>query len=244
MDDADPRLSKAILAGAVVGAGLNLAASTRARGPRRAAVLFALATGLPAAGELLATGPLGLLRHRLRPRVAGVPLAVLLGWYSAVAGSLGTAELVLARFAPERDGRQVPDGRKVLLPALAAAVGTSLDLILDPYGLAAGLWEWSADGAYAREVAGPNGRRGVPLVNYAGWVALVSGTVYLYGIPAGDDTEAVPSTRPDAGSRSAALLLLPPYLAAATWAARRRKPRYLAFSALFPAALYTGLRKR
>src|SRR3712207_8636075 len=35
-------------------------------------------------------------------------------------------------------------------------------------GLDVGLWEWSGDGPYASEVEGPNGNRGVPLLNYAG----------------------------------------------------------------------------
>ncbi len=229
MDDADPRLSKTVSALAALGAGLNLAASIRARGLRRSLALLALGCGLPAAGELLATGPLGLLRHRTRPQVAGVPVAVVLGWYVAIHGSLTLAERVLTRLPLEEATRSKA------LPPLAALLGTSLDLALDPAGLDAGLWEWGRDGAYAREVEGANGRRGVPLVNYLGWLALVAGAASVYGRAYGRE-------RDSGGGRLPVLTLVPPYLAAAAWAVRRRRPKYLLYSAPFAVALYAGLK--
>lgn len=228
MDDADRRLSKMVLALNVLGACLNLASSVRARGLRRSAYIFALGVGLPAVGELLATGPLGLLRHRTRPRVAGVPVAVILGWYCATHGSFALAERLLARLSP--DGAT----RRRALPPLAALVGTSLDLVLDPAGLDAGLWEWKVDGAYAREVAGANGRRGVPIVNFLGWLALVWGTAYAR--THGSDGEGRDGRLPG-------LLLVPYYLAAVAWAVGSGRPRYLLYSAPFPLALYAGLKK-
>lgn len=224
----DPRLSKLVLAHAAVGATLNLASSVRHRGARRAIVLLALCACLPAAGEILATGPLGLLRHRTRPRIAGVPVAILLGWYCAINGSLSLAENTLNALPLDEDVRER------LLPLGAALVGTSLDLVLDPAGLDAGLWEWSGDGAYAREVKGANGRGGVPLVNYAGWLALVAGVVSVHGRLFGERRPA---------GRLPALLLLPYYLAAVGWAVRSRRFRYLIYSAPFPLALYVGLEK-
>ena len=80
VNDDGRRPSKIALALTALGACLNLASSVRTRGVRRSVALLALGAGLPAAGELLATGPLGLLRHRTRPRVAGVPVAIVLGW--------------------------------------------------------------------------------------------------------------------------------------------------------------------
>ena len=228
MCDADPRLSKLVLAHAALGAALNLADAVRSGRPRRAAGLFALSTGLPAAGEVLATGPLRLLRHRTRPRVASVPVAILLGWYCAINGSLTVAEGALGALPLDEDARER------LLPLGAALVGTSLDLILDPAGLDAGLWEWSGDGAYASGVVGANGRAGVPLVNYAGWLLLVAGAVSVYGRLFGE--------RPASG-RLPALLLLPYYLAAVAWAVRRRGYRYLLYSALFPVAFVLSLKK-
>ena len=232
MEDVDPRLSKIILIHAAVGAALSLASSIRARGVRRSAVLFALGAGPPALGELLVTGPLTLLRHRTQPRVAGVPVAVVLGWYVAIHGSLTLAERVLSRL-PLDEAK-----RSRALPPLAALLGTSLDLALDPAGLDAGLWEWSRDGAYAREVEGANGRRGVPLVNYLGWLALVGGAAFGYGRAHGRERDSGDS----GDGRLPALLLLPPYLAALARVVRRRSPKYLLYSAPFAVALYAGLK--
>ena len=230
VEDADPRLSKIILTHAGLSAGLSLAASIRTRGVRRSVVLLALGAGLPAAGELLATGPLGLLRHRTRPRVAGVPFAIVLGWYGVIHGSFTLAERVLSRLYLDEDSKSKA------LPPLAALVGTSLDLVLDPAGLDAGLWEWDRGGTYAAGVEGANGRRGVPLVNFLGWLALVAGAAALYGRMYGRE-------RGPEGGRLPGLLLLPYYLAAVAWAVRRRRPRYLFYSILFPVALYAGLKR-
>ena len=219
-----PRLSRWILFCAVLSAGLQLAASIRSRGLRRSALFFVLGTGLPAAGELLATGPLGLLRHRLRYRLGGVPLAILLGWYVVIHGSY-----VIAGRVAERT-RLGDDTKRVTVPALAVVVGVGLDLIMDPAGLDVGLWEWNVDGIYADEVVGKNGHRGVPLLNYLGWASLVGGVTYVYG-PGGED---------GAGSRLPALFLLPCYLAALGWAFKRRKFVYLLLSAPFPLTLYAA----
>jgi uncharacterized membrane protein len=230
VQDADPRLSKIFLALAALGAALNLADSARTSGPRSTAGLFALGVGLPAAGEVLATGPLNLLRHRTRPRVAGVPVAILLGWYCAIRGSYAVAGRALARLPLGEPAR------RRALPPVAALVGTSLDLVLDPAGLDVGLWEWRGDGAYAPDIAGPNGLRGVPLVNYLGWLALVAGAVHVreraFGGGAGEGREA---------GRLPGLLLVPPYLAAAAWAVRRRGFRYLIYSAPFLITLAASL---
>jgi uncharacterized membrane protein len=227
LDDVGTRLSKLILFCAALNAGLHLAASIRTRGLRRSALFFVLGTGLPAAGELLATGPLKLLRHRVRYRIAGVPLAILLGWYAVIHGSF-----VIARRVSERI--RLGENTEKTVPALAALIGVGLDLILDPAGLDVGLWEWNVDGAYAGEVVGPNGHRGVPLVNYLGWISLVGGVTYVYG----------PGCEDEAGNRLPALLLLPYYLAAVGWALKRRKFGYLLLSAPFPVALYAALENR
>ena len=226
LDDVGPRLSKVILFCTALNAGLHLVASIRTRGLRRSALFFFLGTGLPAAGEFLATGPLKLLRHRMRYRIAGVPLAILLGWYAVIHGSFTVAGRVSGRIRPGEDAEKT-------VPALAALIGVGLDLILDPAGLDIGLWEWNKDGAYAGEVVGPNGHRGVPFVNYLGWISLVGGVVCVYGRRAGTKRR----------NRLPALLLLPYYLAAVGWALKRRKFGYLLLSAPFPVALYAALEK-
>ena len=155
-----------------------------------------------------------------------MPFAILLGWYCAINGSLAVSEDAL-------DALPLDDAtKKRLLPFGAALVGTSLDLVLDPAGLDVGLWEWNGDGAYAGEIEGANGRKGVPLVNYAGWLILVAGLVSVH--------ERLSGKRRAAG-RLPALLLLPYYLAAAAWAVKRRRFRYLLYSIPFPVALVLSL---
>jgi len=229
VSDSDAKLSKLILIHAVLSAGLNFASSVRTRGLRRSTVLLAFAAGLPAIAELLTTGPLKLLRHRTRPRVAGVPVAVVLGWYGVIHGSFTVARRVLERLFLDESAK-----RKAL-PPIAALVGVSLDLALDPAGLDAGLWEWNCDGAYARQIEGANGHGGVPFINYLGWSALVGGIIYVYGLTGEHEGE---------GATLPAILLLPYYLAAVGWALRRRKFRYLLYSAPFPVTLYAALEKR
>jgi uncharacterized membrane protein len=203
LKDMGRRLSKLMLVCTALNAGLHLAASIRTRGLRRSILFFALGTGLPAAGELLATGPLGLLRHRVRYRVAGVPLAIVLGWYTVIHGSFAVARRASERIHPGEDAKKN-------VPALAALVGIVLDLILDPAGLDIGLWEWNFDGAYAGEIRGQNGRNGVPFFNYLGWIALVGGVTYVYGLGRQNDDEEE--------ELLPALLLLPYYLAGLGWA--------------------------
>lgn len=231
MNDTHHKLSRIILAHAALSAAVSFVSSVKTRGLHRSTVFLALGVGLPAVGELLATGPLKLLRHRTRPRIAGVPLGILLGWYCVINGSLVVAERVLARL-PISESQ-----RRAALPPVAVLVGTSLDLVLDPCGLDIGLWEWRSDGACATEIEGPNDGSGVPIINYLGWILSVSGVVYIYGYFSEDDGFSGESCVPG-------LLLLPYYLAAVAWAIRSRNFRYLLYSAAFPTALGMGLRRR
>jgi uncharacterized membrane protein len=145
-----------------------------------------------------------------------VPVAVALGWYNGGYGTFALMESLLNASGPRERSR-------ALAPA-AAPAATSLDLLLDPAGLDLGLWQWSGDGPYAAEVEGPNGKRGVPLLNFAGWIALIAGGVLAYQ---GLDPDADPVRRGPAGGpkngRGAALLLLSYYLPAAAWATKRRR---------------------
>ncbi len=226
MEDVDPRVSKAVLTVGALSATLNLADSVRTRGPLRAATFFALSTGTAAFGEALITGPFGLLRHRTKPRIRGVPVAILLLWYNVIYGVNAATARTLSRLP------LTPDQRHEALPLGTSLAATSLDLAMDPFGLDAGLWEWKVDGAYAAEVRGANGQSGVPVLNYFGWLVLVMGVALGY-------VRLFPNVRP--GSRLPALLLLPYYLVPAAWAIRRRKPRYLLYSAPFALALYLSL---
>jgi hypothetical protein len=138
------------------------------------------------------------------------------------------------------------DPSRALAPVEALAA-TNLDLLLDPAGLDLDLWQWSG-GPYAAEVEGPNGKRGVRLLNFAGWISLIAGVTLAYrGL--GPGTDPARSVRPGlAGGprsgRGAALLLLSYYLPAAAWATKRCRFRYLLYSAPFAAALWAALKDR
>ncbi|MGB3632947.1 MAG: carotenoid biosynthesis protein [Rubrobacteraceae bacterium] len=228
MNDVNSSVSRLLLMHATATAALNLADSVRTRGPLRTATLFALSTALPAFGEVMVTGPLGLLRHRTKPRVRGVPVVILLLWYNVICGAFAATQRSLTG-SPLRKSQ-----RHEMLPLTTALVATSLDLVTDPFGLDAGLWEWKVDGAYAPEVVGQNGRHGVPVLNYWGWLVVVTGVLLVYGRLFREGGSA---------GRLPILLLLPQYLASAVWAVQRRRPEYLLYSALFPLVAYLGLKE-
>lgn len=83
----------------------------------------------------------------LMPQVAGVPVIVPLAWFAmAVPAREVAAHLTTST------------GARVALGAVAL---TAWDLMLDPQMVDAGYWAWAADGPW----------RGIPLSNYAGWLA-------------------------------------------------------------------------
>ncbi len=227
------RLSRVVTAHSVVVAGLSIAHSLRTRGLRRTLFFAAPGIAIPILGELLAVKGLKLLRHHARPQAGGVPLAIALGWYNVGYGTFAVVESIMSAADPD-------DGERswALVPATALAA-TSLDLLLDPYGLDLGLWEWSGDGRYAAEVRGANDNRGVPLLNYAGWICLITGVTLAHRrLDPGRNAPNAPDSA--AAGRSAALLLLSYYLPAAAWALKRRRPKYLIYSAPFALALWLG----
>jgi uncharacterized membrane protein len=242
MSRPDPRLSRAVTAHAVAVAGLSAAHSLRTRGLRRTLLFAGLANAIPAIAEYLAINPVGALRHHTRPRVGGVPLPIILGWYNLSYATFSVAESLLT--GADSEGSR----RRRSLPPVTALLATDLDLLLDPAGLGAGLWEWSGDGPYAEEIRGSNGRRGIPLFNFAGWLAIESSIALAYRFLEPDDGatgERRPGEvgSPEAG-RAAALLLLLYYLPAAAWASKRRGWKYLLYSAPFSTALLLALKGR
>jgi uncharacterized membrane protein len=235
----DPRLSKVVTAHALVVAGLNIVHSLRVRGLRRTSRFAVLGIAIPVLGEHLAVNVLKVLRHHVRPQVGGVPLAIALGWYNVGYGTFAMTESFLSATGQHEDERS-----QALAPA-AALAATNVDLLLDPAGLDLGLWQWSGDGSYAAEVEGPNGRRGVPLLNYAGWIALMTSVALSYRCLS---LSAAGPSRPRAGGpesgRGAALLLLSYYLPAVAWALKRHRRKYLLYSAPFTATLWAALKGR
>ena len=222
-------------------AGRAVMHSLRARGPWRTFVFAVLGLGLPALAEYRAINVTRVLRHHGQPRVKEVPVSVVLSWYTMAYATFALMESIWSQAGVARGKR------RWLLPASTALVATSLDLALDPFGLEQGLWEWNSDGPYAAEIAGANGKHGVPLANFAGWLGLTGSVTLGYGLLAGNTRDE--GTRPGAAGsvkagRAAARLLLPFYLPAATWALRQRKPRYLLYSALVPLVLLRALTAR
>jgi uncharacterized membrane protein len=242
MSGLDFRLSKVVTAHSLIVAALSVVHSLRTRGLRRTLLFAALGSAIPILGELVAVNVLKMLRHHMRPQVRGVPLAIVLLWYNV---SYGT----LAMVKGTSNVTDSPRGRESrALASGVALAATSLDLLLDPFGLDLGLWEWSGDGPYASEVKGPNGKRGIPLLNFAGWIALTTSvTVACQRLETGHDaayTSDPGNTGGPGSQRAAALLLLSYYLPAAVWALKREKRKYLLYSAPFATTLWAALKGR
>lgn len=229
-----PRMSQATTAAVVGSVGLTLLASLRARGMKDTALFFALGTLLPVAAEYQAINGSRILRHHLQPQVQGVPVAIALAWYLTGYNTFAALESLTVQY-------DVGEGqRKLLLPLATALTATSMDLVADVALLEQGYWEWNEDGSYAPEIQGPNGKRGVPIGNYVGWLvltSLVSGLFYLLG---GGRTK-LDQGRARVSGRTAALLLLPSYLGAVAWELRQGRWRYVAYSLLFPLVLLPAL---
>jgi uncharacterized membrane protein len=238
----DPRLSKAVTAHSLIVAALSVVHSLRTRGLRSTLLYGASGSAIPILGELVAVNVLKVLRHHVRPQVGGVPLAIALLWYNVGYGTLAMVKGTINPTDPHKGKESL-----ALAPAVALAA-TSLDLLLDPLGLDLGLWEWSGDGPYASEVKGPNGKRGVPSLNFAGWIALTTSVTLAYQRLESGQNAAYTSDPGDTGGpvsqRAAALLLLSYYLPAAAWALKREKRKYLLYSAPFATTLWAALKGR
>jgi len=243
VSELDPRLSKAITAHSAIVAALSVIHSLRTWGLRRTFLFAALGNAIPILGELLAVHVLKMLRHHVRPQVKGVPLTIALGWYNVGYGTLAIVQGNIIDAADPHKGKE----SLTVAPAVALAA-TSLDLLLDPFGLDLGLWEWRGGGPYASEVKGPNGKRGVPLLNFAGWLALTSGVTLAYQrLEAGRNAADAPGpgdTGDLGAGRAAALLLFSYYLPAAVWALKRGRRKYLLYSAPFATTLCAALKGR
>jgi uncharacterized membrane protein len=222
-------------------AALSVIHSLRTRGLRRTLLFAALGNAIPILGELLTVRVLKVLRHRVRPQVKGVPLAIALGWYNVGYGTLAIVNGIIYDAADPHQGRE-----SLALASATALAATSFDLLLDPFGLELGLWEWSEDGPYASKVKGPNCKRGIPLLNFVGWLALTTGVTLAYKhLETGRNAADAPDPEDSGGPGTqcaAALLLLSYYLPAAVWALKRGKRKYLLYSAPFATTLWATLR--
>jgi uncharacterized membrane protein len=91
---------------------------------------------------------------RLAP--GGVPLAVAATWAAVITSAMALAARLARPSGPHR-------------AAVAALLGISLDLLMEPVAVARGLWSWTPPGPWL----------GVPIGNFVGWSVIVG--VYTLG---------------------------------------------------------------
>jgi hypothetical protein len=239
----DPRLSKVVTAHSMIVAALSIVHSLRTQGLRRTLLFAALGNAIPILGELLAVHILKRIRHHVRPQVKGVPLAIALGWHNVGYGTLAIVNGIIYDGADSHQSRE-----SLALVSATALAATNFDLLLDPFGLELSLWEWSEDGPYASEVKGPNCKRGIPLLNFVGWLALTTGVTLAYQrLQNTGNVADAPDPKHSGGpssERAAALLLLSYYLPAAVWALKQGRRKYLLYSAPFAKTLCAALKGR
>jgi uncharacterized membrane protein len=129
----------------------------RALGPRRAAVeLFALVAygyGLERTA-IVAFGSHD-YGHAWRSAMGGVPVAVAVTWSAVIVAAMSLA----SRLARSSVGRA----------AAAALIGISLDLLMEPVAVRAGLWSWTPPGPWLD----------VPAGNFIGWAVIMG--AYTFG---------------------------------------------------------------
>lgn len=131
--------------------------SARTAGAARAAVEMAVLVAYGFALEWIAIAVFASHRYgedwRLAP--GGVPLAVAVVWAALIAAARALAAGL---------GRRRPLSRA----AAAAALGVTLDLLMEPVAVRLGLWQWTPPGPWL----------GVPLGNFVGWAVIVGGYVW------------------------------------------------------------------
>jgi uncharacterized membrane protein len=233
-----PQYMRGILAQSLMIAALATVHSLYVRGVRRTLLFAGFSLSLAAIGEAIVINAFHMLRHHTRPQIKGVPLGAVLGWYNISYASFATAERLIESWLPTTGSRR--------LPWATAAIATSLDLLMDCMAVDQGLWEWSGDGMYAPEIKGANGKLGIPISNFLGWIALTSSVVLLYMRAANalvQQPSKLAKINQGLASRGAALLLLPYYGEALIWAIQRRKFRYVLYSSLVPTVLLMALRQ-
>lgn len=238
MSPLDRRTSTTTTLGVLGSFALTVVSSVKTRGLRKTLLFVALGVGLPVLGEYYGINKRRIIRHHLQPQVKGIPVAIAGGWYL-----IGYNTFVMVESLAQQLGIPVTY-RRGLLPVMTALTATNLDLLTDVAMLDQGYWEWSTDGVYAAEVAGPNGKHGIPLTNYTAWLLLTSVVTLLYLLLSNErstDADQAGAAGSVAAGRRAALLLLPAYLSALQWELRQKRFTYILYAALFPVVLGLSL---
>jgi putative membrane protein len=102
--------------------------------------------------------------NQLGPKLGEVPLIIPLAWFMMVYASWTVARLLLDGAGSSTSG--VGTAARIVI---AAMVMTAWDSVMDPGMARSGAWTWEQGGAYF----------GVPLQNFAGWLAT---TVTVYAL--------------------------------------------------------------
>lgn len=226
-------VSRMVLLYSLVHALINVAWLAKRGGKGAALHAAVLGVGLPAAAEVWITSLDKLLTHRTSLQVLGVPLAIPLLWFNIIFGSLATVETAL-----KRSGFSEEEVETFSAPA-AALTATSLDLVMDCFGLDSGLWEWKLGGPYAKDVIGANGERGIPILNFLGWLTLAWSVVYLF-----QKADRERANRGERTRKVVILALIPYYLVSVAWSVKCGKLRFLFYSAAFPVLVAYALSSR
>lgn len=156
-------LDELTVATVVVFAAATVADVARQYGAAAAAGFTAVTAGTGFAVEAVGTRtgrPFGRYSYgdRLGSRVAGVPVVIPLAWTMMAGPALAAGRRVA--------GRRLAGTWSAATPLVAGWALASWDVFLDPQLVAAGHWTW-ADPHPALP-----GVPGVPLTNYAGWLAV------------------------------------------------------------------------
>ena len=198
----------------------------RALGAGRAAVELGALVLYGFALERVAIGVFASHIYGTGWRVAplGVPIAVALVWASLILSGLALASRLSLR-AP------------LACASATALFGLSLDLLMEPVAVAAGLWRWTPPGPWLL----------VPVGNFVGWAVIVG--VYAWGTEAFSARGSLP--RQALFRLGLALLALVALLAVGfVWRAFRAEERlppaagWIFWAVVLLGALFVGLRRR
>ena len=139
-------------------------------GWRNALVFFSLAFGVGLALEAVgvATGWIYGGYHyssRLGPQLLGVPVLIPMSWFMVIYLAYSLSERLAGPWAQAR-----APGRVLVNVLLGAVVATAWDVVADPQMAKSKLWIWDQPGAFF----------GVPVQNFAGWLATAGLVLGLY----------------------------------------------------------------
>lgn len=188
-------------------AALALGQSLLIRGPSRNLRVFVTAIVTASVGEILIIQVARALRHHTHPQLAEVPLTIPISWYASVAPAYNLAQAAVGHHGA------------TAVAVVTALLATAPDLANDPWGLDSGFWEWQEGGPYMADIVGANGKAGIPLWNYVGWLVISASVARLAEVDR-------PPTEINAARRWRTLLLLAYWLLGIPglmWAVRERR---------------------